>query len=426
MTQEFTTPEGSPVAEPTAVAPPPEDQHSALSTLTDEGTAEIVGAKAAPPPVEPTHEMPASPSEPPSPAAPTPPPPPLPKPRSGGIPGWLAALMALLLVVASSGITYLITADRSLDLPSDEVGANRDPGNAESPELVPDEEPVAAAAAVILPSVVQIQTDAGVGSGVIYDSDGLILTAAHVVSGAETVIVRLNDGEEVEGTVLGGTSGADVAVVQVDRSGLPAAELALDEDPQVGQMAIAVGSPWGLQGTVTAGIISAVDQSIPSGGTARAVLQTDAAINPGNSGGPLVDRDGRVLGINVSIFSLSGANDGVGFAVPIDVANGIAERVVSGDSIVGAFLGVTGDNPVSGQAGAVIVEVTPESAAAEAGIEPGDLVISVDGVGIQGMIDLAAQVQTHSPGDTVDLVIVRDGQEQTLSVTFGERPDDLG
>ncbi len=133
-----------------------------------------------------------------------------------------------------------------------------------------------------------------------------------------------------------------------------------------------------------------------------------------------------MLGINVSIFSLSGANDGVGFAVPIDVANAIAERVVSGDSIVGAFLGVTGENPQSGQAGAVIVEVTPDSAADEAGIETGDLVIEVDGVRIQGMIDLAAQVQTHSPGDTVDVVIVRDGAEQTLSVTFGERPDDLG
>ena len=151
---------------------------------------------------------------------------------------------------------------------------------------------MADAAAVIMPSVVQIQTGQGVGSGVIYDSNGLILTAAHVVEGADTVTVRFADGEQVEGTVLGGTSGADVAVIQVDRTGLPAAELALDDDPQVGQMAIAVGSPWGLQGTVTSGIISAVDQAIPQGASARAVLQTDAAINPGNSGGPLVDRAG--------------------------------------------------------------------------------------------------------------------------------------
>ena len=144
----------------------------------------------------------------------------------------------------------------------------------------------------------------------------------------------------------------------MDRTDLPAAELALDDDPQVGQMAIAVGSPWGLQGTVTSGIISAVDQAIPQGASARAVLQTDAAINPGNSGGPLVDRQGRVIGINVSIFSLSGANDGVGFAVPIDIAHGIAERVVAGEEIQTAYLGVSLGVVESGQGGALIDDVT--------------------------------------------------------------------
>jgi serine protease Do len=191
-------------------------------------------------------------------------------------------------------------------------------------------------------------------------------------------------------------------------------------------MAIAVGSPWGLQGTVTSGIISAVNQSIPSGGTARSVLQTDAAINPGNSGGPLVDRDGRVLGINVSIFSLSGANDGVGFAVPIAVASDIAEQVVAGDTIETAFLGVSVGNVESGQAGALIAEVTPGSPADEAGIEVDDLVISIDGVEVQGGSDLAAQVQTHRPGTAVDLVVVRDGEQTTFNVTLDQRPDDLG
>jgi S1-C subfamily serine protease len=132
-----------------------------------------------------------------------------------------------------------------------------------------------------------------------------------------------------------------------------------------------------------------------------------------------------VLGINVSIFSLSGANDGVGFAVPIDVAHDIAERVVSGESIETAFLGVMGDDAQSGQAGAVITEVTPDSAADEAGLEVGDLVVSLDGVPVQGIVDLAAQVQSHSPGSTVDVVVVRDGQEQTITVTLGERSDGL-
>ncbi len=353
--------------------------------------------------------------------------------QPGRVSPWLVAFLALLLVVGSSAATYLITTIDSDDEVAAEGTAQPGSDEGEQPaasgdELVPGEEPVADAAAVILPSVVQIQTGGGgVGSGVIYDSSGLILTAAHVVEGADTVTVRFADGEQVEGAVVGGTTGADVAVVQVDRADLPAAELALDDQPQVGQMAIAVGSPWGLQGTVTSGIISAVDQAIPQGdNSARAVLQTDAAINPGNSGGPLVDREGRVIGINVSIFSLSGANDGVGFAVPIDVAHDIAERVVAGEEIESAYLGVSLGEIESGRAGALIAEVTEDSAADEAGLQVDDIVISIDGAPVQGGGDLAAQVVTHQPGDTVDLVVVRDGEEVTIPVTLGERPADVG
>jgi S1-C subfamily serine protease len=382
--------------------------------LAAEGMAETE------PPV--TGEIPTIPVQTSEPVAP-PPARPSPAPRSSRLSPWMMGLIALLLVVTSSGVTYLLATGEEATPAAQEESP-------EDPEaLVPGEEPIAEAAAVILPSVVQIQTGtglaSGVGSGVIYDSGGLILTAAHVVQGNERVTVRFADGEQVEGIVLGGTEGADVAVIQVDRTGLPAAELALDEDPQVGQLAIALGSPWGLQGTVTAGIVSAVDQAIPSGGSARAVLQTDAAINPGNSGGPLVDRDGRVLGINVSIFSLSGANDGVGFAVPIDVAHDIAERVVAGEEIEGAFLGVRLGVVESGQAGAVITEVTSGSAADEGGLEVGDLVVEIEGAQVLSPADLAAQVQTHQPDSTVDLVVIRDGEELTLSVTLGERPDDL-
>jgi S1-C subfamily serine protease len=345
---------------------------------------------------------------------------------------WLVGLIALLLIIGSSAATYLITTiddEPEVAAEGSPTPGAEDEAPAESPQLVAGEEPVADAAAVILPSVVQIQVgsgpNSGVGSGVIYDSDGLILTAAHVVEGQQNVIVRFADGEQVEGTVVGGTAGADVAVVQVDRTDLPAAEMALDDQPQVGQMAIAVGSPWGLQGTVTAGIISAVDQAIPSGASARAVLQTDAAINPGNSGGPLVDREGRVIGINVSIFSLSGANDGVGFAVPIDIAHDIAERVVAGEEIQSAYLGVSLGVVETGQAGALVEEVTSGTGADEAGLQPGDLVVSIDGSPVQSGGDLAAQVQTHQPGDTVDLEVVRDGDQITVSVTLSERPVNL-
>ncbi|HEY7469103.1 MAG TPA: trypsin-like peptidase domain-containing protein [Acidimicrobiia bacterium] len=397
---------------------PPSESSSAGGSSPDETLAPVL-TEDEPSPID-AGQAPTPPpaAAPPAPAAPAAP------PSRKGWPLWAILLVALALIAVTAGVTYLVTADRPA---ADTTAEGGESAQAASPadDVVPGEEPIADVAELILPSVVQIQTNGGVGSGVIYDSDGLILTAAHVVSGSDTVTVRFNDGEEVEGTVLGGTSGADVAVVEVDRTGLVAADLALDDELRVGQMAVAVGSPWGLQGTVTAGIISAVDQSIPSGTSARSVIQTDAAINPGNSGGPLVDREGRVLGINVSIFSLSGANDGVGFAVPIDVAHDIAERVVSGESIETAFLGVMGDDAQSGQAGAVITEVTPDSAADEAGLEVGDLVVSLDGVPVQGIVDLAAQVQSHSPGSTVDVVVVRDGQEQTITVTLGERSDGL-
>ncbi len=356
-----------------------------------------------------------------------PPPPPPVSGRPRGRSMWLMVLLAVVLVASSAGITYLITTQQDdSTTPTTVASASADQN---ATPIAVGEEPVADAAEVILPSVVQIQSADGVGSGVIYDSDGLIITAAHVVAGNDTVTVRFNDGEQVQGTVLGGTSDADVALVKVDRTGLQAAELALDNTPRVGQMAIAIGSPWDLQGTVTSGIVSAVNQPIgclQPGGNCRSLLQTDAAINPGNSGGALVDRQGRLLGINVSIFSASGANDGVGFAVPVSVANDIAQAVINGEDLGTAYLGVVGKNVDSGRAGAMISEVAPDSGAAQAGVEVDDLVISLDGVPVQGIDDLAAQVRTHRPGTTVDMVVVRNGQEMTLSVTLGDLPDNLG
>ncbi|MGA8039129.1 MAG: trypsin-like peptidase domain-containing protein [Acidimicrobiia bacterium] len=347
--------------------------------------------------------------------------------RPRGRSAWLMGLLAVVLVASSAGITYLLTTRQDSTTTATTV-ATAGEGQDSTP-IVPGEEPVADAAEVILPSVVQIQSADGVGSGVVYDADGLIITAAHVVAGNDTVTVRLNDGEQIQGTVLGGTSDADVALVKVERTGLTPATLALDSTPRVGEMAIAVGSPWALQGTVTAGIVSAVNQPIgclQPGGNCRSLLQTDAAINPGNSGGALVDRQGRLIGINVSIFSASGANDGVGFAVPVSVANDIAQAVINGEDLGTAYLGVVGRNVDSGRAGAMITEVAPDSGASQAGVQVGDLVISLDGVPVQGIDDLAAQVRTHRPGTTVDMTVVRNGQEMTLSVTLGDLPDNLG
>jgi S1-C subfamily serine protease len=351
------------------------------------------------------------------------------------LPGWLSAVLffgAVALVVA--GIMWAYP-----EQPTESTAEETTTTSTENPEDVdvalPTEgaEPVADAAQVILPSVVYIQTQSGVGSGVVYD-EGLIVTAAHVVQGSDTVRVRFTDGTQVTGTVLGTAApDVDIAVIEVDRDDLTRATF-VTEKPRVGQMAVAVGSPWGLESTVTAGIVSAVDQtncSILPGSdrfSCAAMVQTDAAINPGNSGGPLVNREGQVLGINVSIFTDSGANDGVGFAVPANVATTYADAIVSGDPIETAFLGVSlsGDVATEGQAGAVIDEVFEGSGAETAGIQSGDVIIALDGVPVLGGDDLQAQVRAHQPGETVEILIIRDDEEITITATLGVNTEEVG
>lgn len=286
------------------------------------------------------------------------------------------------------------------------------------------EEPVADVAEALLPSVVEIELPAGgLGSGVIYDSNGRILTAGHVVTGVDTVLVRFSNGDRVPGRVIGTDDGNDIAVIEVDATGLPAAPLALDGDPRPGQLAIALGSPWGLNSTVTSGIISAVDQSIEGAdGNIRLMLQTDASINPGNSGGPLADRYGRIIGINVSIYSASGANDGVGFAVPIDRAYRVARAIVEGGSFEPAFLGVTIAPTDTGRAGSVITTISPGTAAAQSGLRLGDIVVAVDGDPIADFIDLAAVIRNYAAGDVVTLEVQREGETVFFEVELGPQP----
>lgn len=348
------------------------------------------------------------------------------------ISGWLSALLffgAVALVVA--GIMWIYPKGDAEAAATEETTTTAPPEGVEvtlpsDDEPAPVAEPIAEAAEVILPSVVHIQTAGGVGSGVVYDSDGLIITAAHVVDGQETVRIRFADGEQVSGTVLGTVPDVDIAVIEVDRSGLPAASFNT-EKPRVGQTAIAIGSPWGLASTVTAGIVSAVDQTNCGSLTCASMVQTDAAINPGNSGGPLVDRAGAVIGINVSIFTETGANDGVGFAVPSEIAVTYADAIVSGDPIETAFLGVEGsDVEREGQAGTEITNVVDGSAAQVAGLQTGDVVIGFDNVPIRGWLDLVAQVRAHQPGETVEVLILRDGQEIVLDATLDVRTEDVG
>ncbi|MBV9951113.1 MAG: trypsin-like peptidase domain-containing protein [Acidimicrobiia bacterium] len=284
------------------------------------------------------------------------------------------------------------------------------------------DEPVEAVARALAPAVVQIETSQGLGSGFVYDPSGLVLTAAHVTDGNNQVTVRTADGKAHEGKVLGADNGSDVAVVKIDPSAdLKVAQLAVGEDVQVGQMAVAIGSPFGLDQTVTSGIVSAVDRTVETPGGAIPMLQTDAPINPGNSGGALADRRGRVIGINDSIASESGGNQGVGFAVPIDTAVSVAQKLVKGETIKTGYLGVTpaDASQTGGAEGALIVQVDPASPARHAGLERGDLVTSVDGKPVTSSTDLIAAIRSRAPGAAVTLTYQRDGASHQVHVTLG-------
>jgi S1-C subfamily serine protease len=283
------------------------------------------------------------------------------------------------------------------------------------------EEPAAAVARALLPTVVEIRHDNGLGSGFVYDKNGYILTAAHVVEGVDQVDVRLYDGTRLRGEVVGTDELNDVAVVKVDRTDLKVAPLAVGQSLEVGQMAIAIGSPFGLNETVTAGIISSTDRILEDG---REVIQTDAPINPGNSGGLLADRQGRVIGINDAIRpgDNSDGNVGIGFAIPIDVAAKSATAIVQGKQVETGYLGVTTSLTSDGRAGALIQEVSPNSPAAKAGLRPGDLVVAVDGQAIAENGELGARIRAHKPGDTVTVKVVRGGSETTMTATLTQRP----
>ncbi|MEM9202420.1 MAG: trypsin-like peptidase domain-containing protein [Actinomycetota bacterium] len=289
-------------------------------------------------------------------------------------------------------------------------------------------EPVTAVARALSPSVVRIDTGAGQGSGIVWDAaNGYIVTNDHVTSGASNVSVLFDTGVEVSGVVIGGDSARDIAVVQVDPDevDLVAATFAPTETVEVGALAVAVGSPFGLDQSVTAGIVSAVNRinifggSDPANPVPVAMIQTDAPINPGNSGGALANRDGHVIGMNTSIRTESGDNAGVGFAVPSDTIVLIAERIVNGESLELGFLGVSGDTPTDGSLGALVTDVVAGRPAEDAGIEIGDLIISVNGSVVATMEELAADFKLFRPGEQVDVEVLRNGERVSLSVTVG-------
>jgi putative serine protease PepD len=318
------------------------------------------------------------------------------------------------------------------------------------------DEPLSQAAAAVLPSVVSITFETnlgpgGQGSGVIISSDGQILTNNHVVAQAADggqLSVTFSDGSKADARILGRDPATDLAVIQAeDVDGLTPAKLGSSSDLNVGDTVLAIGSPLGLDGSVSAGIVSALDRSItlsndlpesPFGNngepqaTPSAVIdaiQTDAAINPGNSGGALINTDGEVVGINSAIASLAGGggassqggNIGVGFAIPIDSARPIAEQLVENGEVTHAFLGVRIADAESG-GGAVIAGVDDGQPAAKAGLEQGDVITRVDDTEITSGSDLTSAIRSHEPGDRVTITYTRDGDQKTAEVTLGELP----
>jgi S1-C subfamily serine protease len=266
------------------------------------------------------------------------------------------------------------------------------------------------------------------GSGWVYDADGTIVTNDHVVEGARSVSVRFTEnGDPITAEVVGTDPSTDIAVLKIDPSkvegGLEPLQLADSSKVEPGQPAIAIGSPFGLQGTVTSGIVSALGREIqaPNGFTISGVIQTDAGINPGNSGGPLLDEQGRVIGINSQIATNgSNSNSGVGFAVPISTVKRVVPQLKADGKIERAWLGVaTAD--AAPRDGAVVQQVQG-APAQKAGIRPGDVILSFDGRSVATASDLGQAVLTRKPGDTVKVVVQRNGSRETLDVTLGTRP----
>ena len=266
----------------------------------------------------------------------------------------------------------------------------------------------------------------GQGSGVIMDEEGYILTNNHVVQGASGIHVSLNEGRTVPARIIGEDWPTDLALIKIETKGLLAAEWGNSDRLEVGALVWAVGSPFGLDQSITAGIVSAKDRQA---GPHQQFLQTDAAVNPGNSGGPLVDALGRVVGINTAIVGRS--YQGISFAIPSMIAQEIYEELKLNGSVARGWLGVGQDDVnsanarrlgVNVEAGAVVVAVLSDSPALAAGIEPGDVIVRWNGQEVADAFSLTQLVVATEIDSTVDVVILRDGQEMTLRVKVGLRP----
>jgi len=272
----------------------------------------------------------------------------------------------------------------------------------------------------------------GIGSGFIISPDGYILTNAHVVDGVKEVHVKLTDRREFTAKVVGTDPKTDVALIKIDAKNLPTVRIGSAKNIEVGQWVVAMGSPFGFENSLTAGVVSAKSRSLPGDGYVP-FIQTDVAVNPGNSGGPLFDMNGNVIGINSQIYSRSGGYMGVSFAIPIDVAMHVKDELAKSGHVTRGRIGVAVQSVNQSLAqsfglpkpeGALVGSVADNSPAAQAGIKPGDVILAWNGTAIGDSADLPALVADTAPGKHATVKVWRNGAEQTLGVTVGRVPDE--
>ena len=354
------------------------------------------------------------------------------------------------LAVVAGIISGSLSAAAVTTLLADENGtpANQTPlGTNVSQVHIDESSAVINAVTNAMPAVVKIQsqtsTGGGIGTGFIYDSDGWILTNKHVVDGANQITVILSDSTEMPATLYGIDPLTDLAIIKVDGSGLPTVSIGSSAELKPGQLAIAIGNPLGeFENTVTTGVVSGLGRQIVAGDSLSSnseqlnnLIQTDAAINPGNSGGPLLDSGGQVIGVNTAV---SQEAQGIGFAIPIDVAKPIMQQAVNGEELTRPWIGVF-YQPVTAQLAeernlsvdyGVLIDssndrpaVFPNSPAAAAGLQSGDVITAVDGDRVDADSDLADHILPHQPGDQLTLTVMRGSDEMQVTVTLGTLPE---
>jgi len=276
---------------------------------------------------------------------------------------------------------------------------------------------------------------AGLGSGVLIDERGYLVTNNHVIQNSERFEVQLQDGRVFAADLIGADESSDIAVLKIDAPGISAAEWTDSEKAEVGQWVIAVGSPFGLEQTVTAGIVSSKGRTpnelnANSGTRFQEFIQTDAAINPGNSGGPLVDLTGRIVGINTAIATRSGGSQGLGFAVPADLARSVAQSIIESGRVRRGFLGITWEaDAIDAQTaydlgvpgGVRLTVVSPDGPADEAGLEPGDIIVAFNGRVTENSIRLRNAIAIVAPGEGAEVEFIRDGERRVARIVVGDR-----